>query len=72
MLTKNFCSDYRGDNIWCNGIGSGCIATLQSGPLRERLASECRHPLDSFIMAQTPAVLWGEAEHLAGLAVCPA
>lgn len=69
MLTKNICSEYGADNIQCNGIGPGYIATPQTAPLRERQADGSRHPFDSFILAKTPAGRWGEAEDLMGPAV---
>lgn len=69
MLTRNICSEYGGNNIQCNGIGPGYIATPQTAPLRERQADGSRHPFDSFILAKTPAGRWGEAEDLMGPAV---
>ena len=35
MLTKNICSEYGDQNIQCNAIGPGYIATPQTAPLRE-------------------------------------
>ncbi|MBR2812038.1 MAG: SDR family NAD(P)-dependent oxidoreductase, partial [Solobacterium sp.] len=49
MLTKNICSEFGGQNIQCNGIGPGYIATPQTAPLRERQPDGSRHPFDSFI-----------------------
>ena len=69
MLTRNICSEYGGNNIQCNGIGPGYIATPQTAPLRERQADGSRHPFDSFILAKTPAGRWGEPEDLMGPAV---
>ena len=69
MLTRNICSEYGGQNIQCNGIGPGYIATPQTAPLRERQADGSRHPFDSFICAKTPAGRWLDPEELAGPAV---
>ena len=69
MLTKNIASEYGSYNIQCNGIGPGYIATPQTAPLRERAADGSRHPFDSFIIAKTPAMRWGNPEDLAGSAV---
>ncbi|MCD7813203.1 MAG: gluconate 5-dehydrogenase [Lachnospiraceae bacterium] len=69
MLTKNICSEYGGQNIQCNGIGPGYIATPQTAPLREPQADGSRHPFDQFICAKTPANRWGETEDLVGPAV---
>ncbi|MCD7955474.1 MAG: gluconate 5-dehydrogenase [Lachnospiraceae bacterium] len=69
MLTKNICSEYGGQNIQCNGIGPGYIATPQTAPLREPQADGSRHPFDQFICAKTPANRWGETEDLTGPAV---
>ncbi len=69
MLTKNIASEYGAYNIQCNGIGPGYIATPQTAPLRERAADGSRHPFDSFIIAKTPAMRWGNPEDLAGSAV---
>lgn len=69
MLTRNICSEYGADNIQCNGIGPGYIATPQTAPLRERQADGARHPFDSFIVAKTPAARWGTPEDLMGPAV---
>ncbi len=66
MLTRNICSEYGGQNIQCNGIAPGYIATQQTAPLRERQADGSRHPFDSFIVAKTPAGRWGDPEDLAG------
>ncbi len=69
MLTRNICSEYGGNNIQCNGIGPGYIATPQTAPLRERQADGSRHPFDQFIVAKTPAARWGTTEDLQGPAV---
>ncbi len=64
MLTKNICSEFGGNNIQCNGLGPGYIATPQTAPLREE-----GHPFNSFIIAKTPAARWGTPEDLVGPAV---
>ncbi len=69
MLTRNICSEYGSQNIQCNGIGPGYIATPQTAPLREKQADGSRHPFDSFILAKTPANRWGDPEDLIGPAV---
>ena len=69
MLTRNIASEYGEDNIQCNGIGPGYIATPQTAPLRERQADGSRHPFDSFIIAKTPAARWGTPEDLMGPAL---
>ena len=69
MLTKNIASEYGSQNIQCNGIGPGYIATPQTAPLRQIQPDGSKHPFDQFIMAKTPANRWGEAEDLAGPAV---
>lgn len=69
MLTKNICSEFGADNIQCNGIGPGYIATPQTAPLREPQADGSKHPFDQFIISKTPAARWGEAEDLMGPAV---
>ena len=69
MLTKNICSEYGAQNIQCNGIGPGYIATPQTAPLREKQADGSRHPFDSFILAKTPAGRWGTTDDLIGPAV---
>ena len=69
MLTKNICSEYGAQNIQCNGIGPGYIATPQTAPLREKQPDGSRHPFDSFILAKTPAERWGDPEDLIGPAV---
>ena len=69
MLTRNICSEYGGNNIQCNGIGPGYIATPQTAPLRERQPDGSRHPFDQFIVAKTPAARWGTTEDLQGPAV---
>jgi len=69
MLTKNICSEYGEQNIQCNGIGPGYIATPQTAPLREIQPDGSRHPFDQFILAKTPAGRWGNPEDLVGPAV---
>ena len=69
MLTRNICSEYGEQNIQCNGIGPGYIATPQTAPLRVRQPDGSRHPFDSFIVAKTPAARWGTTEDLMGPAV---
>ncbi|MBQ4145925.1 MAG: gluconate 5-dehydrogenase [Clostridia bacterium] len=69
MLTRNICSEYGDQNIQCNGIGPGYIATPQTAPLREKQPDGSRHPFDQFIIAKTPAARWGETEDLVGPAV---
>ncbi|MFI3205832.1 MAG: gluconate 5-dehydrogenase [Clostridia bacterium] len=69
MLTKNICSEFGAQNIQCNGIGPGYVATPQTAPLREPQADGTPHPFDSFILAKTPAGRWADPEDLAGPAV---
>ena len=69
MLTRNICSEYGGQNIQCNGIGPGYIATPQTAPLREKQSDGSRHPFDQFIVSKTPAARWGTPEDLMGPAV---
>lgn len=69
MLTKNICSEYGEQNIQCNGIGPGYIATPQTAPLREIQPDGSRHPFDQFIISKTPAARWGNPEDLVGPAV---
>ena len=69
MLTRNIASEYGGNNIQCNGIGPGYIATPQTAPLREKQPDGSRHPFDSFIIAKTPAARWGMTDDLKGPAV---
>lgn len=69
MLTRNICSEFGSQNIQCNGIGPGYIATPQTAPLRERQADGSRNPFDSFILSKTPAERWGTPEDLMGSAV---
>lgn len=64
MLTRNICSEYGEQNIQCNGIGPGYIATPQTAPLRED-----GHPFNNFIISKTPAARWGTTEDLMGPAV---
>ena len=66
MLTRNICSEFGGENIQCNGIGPGYIATSQTAPLRERKADGSRHPFDQFIISKTPAGRWGTTDDLVG------
>ncbi len=69
MLTKNICSEFGRQNIQCNGIGPGYIATPQTAPLRELQPDGSRHPFDQFICAKTPAERWGTVDDLTGPAV---
>lgn len=69
MLTRNICSEYGKDNIQCNGIGPGYIATSQTAPLRKRLPDGSRQPFDAFIISKTPAERWGTTEDLVGPAL---
>ena len=70
MLTRNICSEYGDQNIQCNGIGPGYIATPQTAPLRETQPDGSKHPFDIFITeTKTPAGRWGNPEDLAGPAV---
>lgn len=64
MLTKNICAEFGGNNIQCNGIGPGYIATPQTAPLRAD-----GHPFNEFIIGRTPAARWGTVEDLQGSAV---
>ena len=64
MLTRNIASEYGADNIQCNGIGPGYIATPQTAPLRTP-----GHPFNSFILFKTPANRWGTPEDLMGPAI---
>lgn len=69
MLTRNICAEFGGQNIQCNGIGPGYIATNQTAPLRETQPDGSRHPFDQFIISKTPAARWGNVEDLMGPAV---
>lgn len=69
MLTRNICAEYGGQNIQCNGIGPGYIATPQTAPLRALQPDGSRHPFDQFIIAKTPAARWGTPEDLMGPAI---
>ena len=69
MLTRNICSEFGGENIQCNGIGPGYIATQQTAPLRERQPDGSRHPFDQVIISNTPAGRWGTTDDLIGPAV---
>ena len=69
MLTKNICAEFGGQNIQCNGIGPGYIATNQTAPLCERQADGSSHPFDQFIISKTSAGRWGTVEDLVGPAV---
>jgi len=66
MLTKNIASEFAHQNIQCNGIGPGYIATPQTAPLREKQADGSRHPFDAFIVGRTPAARWGIPDDLKG------
>ena len=69
MLTRNIASEFGEQNIQCNGIGPGYIATPQTAPLRELQADGSRHPFDAFIISRTPAARWGVTDDLKGPAV---
>lgn len=69
MLTQNICSEFGGQNIQCNAIAPGYIATKQTAPLRDRLPDGSRHPFDQFIVGRTPAGRWGVPEDLMGPAI---
>lgn len=69
MLTRNICAEYGDQNIQCNAIGPGYIATPQTAPLRERQPDGSRHPFDTFICSRTPAGRWLEPSELGGPAV---
>lgn len=69
MLTRNICSEYGGNNIQCNGIGPGYIATPQTAPLREKQPDGSQHPFDKFILSKTPARKWGDPDELIGSAI---
>ena len=66
MLTRNIASEYGANNIQCNGIGPGYIATELTAPLRERQPDGTQHPFDKFITDRTPAARWGDTEDLVG------
>jgi len=66
MLTKNIASEFAHQNIQCNGIGPGYIATPQTAPLREKQPDGSRHPFDAFIVGRTPAARWGIPDDLKG------
>ena len=66
MLTKNIASEFAHQNIQCNGIGPGYIATPQTAPLREKQADGSPHPFDKFIIGRTPAARWGVPDDLKG------
>jgi len=69
MLTRNICAEYGSQNIQCNGIGPGYIATQQTAPLREKQPDGSQHPFDKFILSKTPANRWGDPDDLVGAAV---
>lgn len=69
MLTRNICAEYGANNIQCNGIGPGYIATPQTAPLRETQEDGSKHPFDSFICSRTPAGRWLNPDELGGPAV---
>ena len=69
MLTRNIASEFGENNIQCNGIGPGYIATPQTAPLRELQADGSRHPFDKFIISKTPAARWGVTDDLKGPAI---
>lgn len=64
MLTRNICAEFGENNIQCNGIGPGYIATPQTAPLRVPGNS-----FNQFIIDKTPAARWGAPEDLMGPAV---
>jgi len=66
MLTKNIASEFGHQNIQCNGIGPGYIATPQTAPLREKQADGSPHSFDAFIIGRTPAARWGIPDDLKG------
>ena len=53
ILTRNICSEFWGNNIQCNGLGPGYIATPQIAPLREKQKNGFQHPFDKFIISNT-------------------
>lgn len=69
MLTRSIASEFGGENIQCNGIGPGYIATSQTAPLRCPQADGSPHPFDRFILSKTPANRWGTPQDLAGSVV---
>lgn len=69
MLTRNICSEFGGNNIQCNGLGPGYIATPQTAPLREKQPDGSQHPFDKFIISKTPARKWGDPDELIGSAI---
>lgn len=69
MLTKNIASEFGAQNIQCNGIGPGYIATPQTAPLRESQPDGSKHPFDQFICSRTPTNRWGTTEDLVGPAI---
>ena len=69
MLTRNICSEFGGNNIQCNGLGPGYIATPQTAPLREKQKDGSQHPFDKFIISKTPARKWGDPDELIGSAI---
>ena len=64
MLTRNIAAEYGAQNIQCNGLGPGYIATPQTAPLRTP-----GNPFNAFILAKTPANRWGTPADLEGPAV---
>lgn len=66
MLTQNICCEYGAENIQCNGLAPGYIATEQTAPLREKQPDGSKHPFDQFITGRTPAGRWGDTEDLVG------
>ena len=69
MPTRNIRSEYGDQNIQCNAIGPGYIATPQTAPLREVQPDGSKHPFDTFICSRTPAGRWLEPSELGGSAV---
>ena len=69
MPTRNIRSEYGDQNIQCNAIGPGYIATPQTAPLRKVQPDGSKHPFDTFICSRTPAGRWLEPSELGGPAV---
>lgn len=68
MLTRNICAEFAAENIQCNGIAPGYIATPQTEPLREPIDGE-PNPFDVKIRKRTPAGRWGTPDDLKGPAL---
>ena len=69
MLTRNICAEFGGNNIQCNGIAPGYIATEQTAPLRQPSPDGTPNPFDTAIKAKTPAARWGTPDDLRGPAL---